>query len=165
MSYLGVAAGPRWQLGLSEPLPVFQADFLALTDPLNCDTLEVDWAHSEKQVFEELSIMATQEWSDEIVVVDLPDEPEFTDELNSLTERMEQAAKDVVLNFVNLRFLNSSNISRLLKLRKVLVDRNRRLLLCAIPVQIWGVFLLTGLDSLFDVAEDAASALASLQMK
>jgi anti-anti-sigma factor len=108
--------------------------------------------------------MATQDWSDEIVVVDLTGDPEFTDDLTTLTERMEKTARDVVLNFAKVKFLNSSNISRLLKLRKVLVDRKRRLRLCEIPIQVWGVFLLTGLDSLFDVAEDTASALASLQM-
>lgn len=109
--------------------------------------------------------MATQEWSDDIVMVDLADDPDFSDEIASLTERMEQEAKSIVLNFTDMKFLNSSNISRLLKLRKVLIDKDCRLLLCEIPIQIWGVFLLTGLDSLFDVAEDTASALAALQIK
>ena len=109
--------------------------------------------------------MATQEWSDEIIMADLAGDPEFTDELASLTEQMEKHPKDVVLNFAQVAFLNSSNISRLLKLRKVLNDQKRRLRLCEIPIQVWGVFLLTGLDSLFDVAEDTASALASLQLK
>ena len=109
--------------------------------------------------------MSTQEWSDKIVMVDLLDDPEMADELTTLTEQMEKAPRDVVLNFSQVRFLNSSNISRLLKLRKVLLDKQHRLRLCAIPIQVWGVFLLTGLDSLFDVAEDPASALASLQIK
>ena len=109
--------------------------------------------------------MGTQDWSDEIVMVDLADDPEFTDEINALTEQMETGPKNVVLNFSGVKFLNSSNISRLLKLRKVLVDSKKRLCLCGIAIQVWGVFLLTGLDSLFEVAEDTASALASLQLK
>ena len=109
--------------------------------------------------------MTIQDWSDEIVVVDLADDPEFSDEISSLIQRLEGSGRDVVLNFAQVRFLNSSNISRLLKLRKVTVDKKKRLSLCAIPVQVWGVFLLTGLDAIFDVAEDTASALASLQMK
>lgn len=108
--------------------------------------------------------MATQDWSDSIIVVDLSGDPEFSDELNAQTERAEKDPRDVVLNFSQVRFINSSNISRILKLRKVLIDSNHRLKLCAIPIQVWGVFLLTGLDSLFEVAEDTASALASLQM-
>ena len=110
--------------------------------------------------------MAIQDWSDEIIVVDLEKDPEFTDELNNLMERFEKdPVKDVVLNFTRVKFLNSSNISVLLKLRKRITDSNHRLRLCGIPVQVWGVFLLTGLDSIFDVAEDTATALASLQMK
>jgi len=109
--------------------------------------------------------MATQDWSDKIIMVDLAGDPDFTDELNILTDRLEKNPKDVVLNFGQVKFLNSSNISRLLKLRKVVVDQGCRLKLCSIPIQVWGVFLLTGLDSLFDVAEDTATALASLQLK
>jgi anti-anti-sigma factor len=109
--------------------------------------------------------MPIQDWSDDIVMVDLLGDPELTDEMSSLTERLEKTPKDVVLNFAKVKFLNSSNISRLLKLRKVVLDRKHRLRLCQIPIQVWGVFLLTGLDTLFDVAEDTASALASLQIK
>jgi anti-anti-sigma factor len=78
---------------------------------------------------------------------------------------MEKEARNIVLDFSKVKFLNSSNISKLLKLRKTTVDAKKKLFLCGIPIQVWGVFLLTGLDSLFDVAEDPASALASLQMK
>ena len=109
--------------------------------------------------------MSTQEWSDNIVMVELVDDPEMSDELTALIDQMEKEPRDAVLNFSQVRFLNSSNISRLLKLRKSLHDQKHRLLLCAIPIQVWGIFLLTGLDTLFDVAEDTASALASLQMK
>ena len=109
--------------------------------------------------------MTTQDWSDEIAMVDLFDDPDLSDELISLTEEMEKKTKDVVLNFSQINFLNSSNISRLLKLRKVIVEDQHRLLLCSIPVQVWGVFLLTGLDTLFDVAEDTASALATMQIE
>lgn len=109
--------------------------------------------------------MAIQDWSENIIMVELNDDPDFTDEVGQVIERVEQHPKDVVLNFSQLRFLNSSNISRLLKLRKVAVDQKRALVLCAIPVQVWGVFLLTGLDAIFSVAEDTASALAGLQMR
>ena len=109
--------------------------------------------------------MAIQEWSDDIIMVDLAGDPEYTDDVSALTERLEKDPKDVVLNFAKIKFLNSSNISRLLKLRKILLDKKYRLRLCEIPVPVWGVFLLTGLDSIFDVAEDTASALASMQME
>ncbi len=108
--------------------------------------------------------MAIQDWSENIVVADLAGDPDFTDEINTLTERMENDAREVLLNFAHVKFLNSSNLSRLLKLRKVVLDADRRMILCEIPIQVWGVFLLTGLDALFDVAEDTASGLAALQI-
>ena len=119
----------------------------------------------QKRIYKGKTIMATQNWSDEIMMVDLANDPEFTDELTAITEQMEKLPRDVVLNFGDVTFLNSSNISLLLKLRKVLLDNKRRLCLCGIAIQVWGVFLLTGLDSIFDVAEDTASALASIQMR
>ena len=109
--------------------------------------------------------MTTQDWSDNIVLVDLVDDPELSDDLTILTEQMEKEPKDVVLNFAAVNFLNSSNISRLLKLRKTLIDRDRQLRLCAISIQVLAVFLLTGLDTVFDVVTDTAAALTSLQIK
>ena len=108
--------------------------------------------------------MAIQEWSNDVILAEVASDPDFTDEINMLLERLGKNAKEVVVNFSKVKYLNSSNISLLLKLRKVLLDNNHRLLLCEIPVQVWGVFLLTGLDAIFDVAEDTPSALASLQM-
>ncbi len=109
--------------------------------------------------------MSIQEWSDKIIMVDLANDPELTDELTSLAERLEKEPKNVVLNFTNVQFMNSSNISRLLRLRKLLADKDKHLRLCGIAIQVWGVFLLTGLDTLFEVAEDTATALASLQIE
>ena len=108
--------------------------------------------------------MTTQDWSEKIIVVDLADDPELTDQLTDLTERLQSEPKDVILNFSDVNFLNSSNISRLLKLRKQLLASDNRLRLCGIAIQVWGVFLLTGLDSLFEVSEDTSLALASLQI-
>jgi anti-anti-sigma factor len=109
--------------------------------------------------------MVIQNWSDKIIMANLADDPELTDDLVALAERLEQEPKDTLINFAAVRFLNSSNISRLLKLRKIILDSNKRLCLCGIVIQVWGVFLLTGLDSLFDVVEDTSTALASLQIK
>jgi anti-anti-sigma factor len=108
--------------------------------------------------------MVIQEWSDDVILAEVSSDPEFTDEMNMILERLGKGAKEVVVNFSKVKYLNSSNISLLLKLRKALLDGKHRLLLCEIPVQVWGVFLLTGLDAIFDVAEDTPSALASLQM-
>ncbi len=111
--------------------------------------------------------MSIEQWSDNVLLVKLADDPQFTDELHALLEQCnQQTAFDVVLDFSDVSYLNSSNIALLLRLRKCITDGNgRRLKLCCINSQVWGVFLVTGLDRLFDVAEDVPSALASLQMQ
>ncbi|NLF31351.1 MAG: STAS domain-containing protein [Planctomycetes bacterium] len=108
--------------------------------------------------------MALQNWSDEIVMAELAEEPSFTEDLTALMAEMEDKPRHVVLNFSAVDFLNSSNIARLLKLRKTLLSADRRLILCAINTQVWGVFLVTGLDKVFEVTDDTATALAVLQL-
>lgn len=110
--------------------------------------------------------MPIQNWSDNILLVELADDPQFTDDMTALLEQIEaQDDRDVVLNFQNVTFLNSSNIAKLLKLRKmVVVTHRRKLKLCGISTHVWGVFLVTGLDKIFDVCGDVSLGLTSLQL-
>ena len=110
--------------------------------------------------------MPIQNWSDNVLLVELADDPQFTDDLAALLETVEPKGDfDVVLNFQNVSFLNSSNIAKLLKLRKLqIVTHQRKLRLCAINTHVWGVFLVTGLDKIFDVHDDVSTGLTSLQV-
>jgi anti-anti-sigma factor len=110
--------------------------------------------------------MPIENWSDNVLLVELSDDPQFTDDLTAVLEAVENRGDlDVVLNFQEVTFLNSSNIAKLLKLRKaVAVNHKRKLHLCAISIHVWGVFLVTGLDKIFDVYDDVATGLASLQL-
>ena len=110
--------------------------------------------------------MPIENWSDNVLLVELADDPQFTDDLNSVLETVEAREDlDVVLNFQNVTYLNSSNIAKLLKLRKILVvARQHKLRACAVSTHVWGVFLVTGLDKIFDVYNDVATGLASLHL-
>ncbi len=110
--------------------------------------------------------MPIQEWSEQILLADLQDDPQLADDLNALLETLEaRTDADAVLNFAQVGYVNSSNVSKLLKLRKtVTVNNKRRLKLCGINTQVWGVFLVTGLDKVFDFADDVTGGLASLQL-
>jgi len=111
--------------------------------------------------------MGIQDWSERIVVVDLSDDPQFTDDLNALIDLIEKRnGSDVLLNFTAINFLNSSNIAKLLKLRKLLHSTAPgKLRLCGINNSVWGVFLVTGLDKIFEFSDDVPSGLATLQMQ
>lgn len=108
--------------------------------------------------------MAIQEWSDDIIVADLGDDPQFTDELAALIDKLEVDAKNVVLNFAAVGFVNSSNIAQLLRLRKQMISNEKKLILCDVNTQVWGVLLVTGLDKIFEYTNDVSTALAMLQL-
>lgn len=110
--------------------------------------------------------MPIQSWSDNILVAELQDDPVCTDDLNALVEQVtERTDLDIVLDFSGVSYLNSSNIARLLKLRKmVTVTNQRKMKLCAINSHVWGVFLITGLDKLFEFADSVALGLTTIQI-
>ena len=110
--------------------------------------------------------MAINEWSEHDLVVDLQNEPQLSDELMSVAEGLEVRTHpcDVVLNFLHVGFLNSSNISQLLRVREALRTCGGRLCLCSVNASIASVLEVTHLDRLFHQEQDTASALAALQM-
>lgn len=111
------------------------------------------------------SRMPLTEWSDEILLAELADEPAFSEEMGNLIARLSQGeACHVVLDLRNVRSLNSSNLAQLLRLRKKVHSLGRRLRLCGVGDTVWSVLITTGLDKVFDFNEDVSAALASMQM-
>jgi anti-anti-sigma factor len=110
--------------------------------------------------------MPIQEWSEQILLVDLQDDPQLADDLNAVLDTVEKRRDvDVVLDLAHVGYINSSNVSKLLKLRKAVVITNQRQLkICGISTQVWSVFLVTGLDKIFDFADDVTSGLAAVQL-
>lgn len=106
------------------------------------------------------------DWSDDIVLAELADEPELSEEFNSLQRRLEEAASfpNIVLNFSQVSYINSSHLAVLLRFRKLTAEAKRELLLCAVNEDVLSVMTLTGLEKLFSFAPDIATGLASLQL-
>jgi len=112
-----------------------------------------------------LSTMPLTEWSDDILLVELSDEPAFSEEMGNLLARLNSGeARHVVLDLRNVSALNSSNLSQLLRLRKKVLSLGRRIRLCGTGDTVWSVLITTGLDKVFDFNEDVSAALASMQM-
>jgi len=107
-----------------------------------------------------------QQWSENIVLVELQDDPAFTDDLNTVQEHVERHPDlDVVLNFANINYLNSSNLAKLLRLRKlVCINNQRHLVLCQPSTHVWGLFLTTGLNKTFEFADSVSVGLAGVQL-
>jgi len=109
--------------------------------------------------------MGIQHWSDNIIIVDLPEEPEMAEELETLVEMIsDQDHCSMVIDFSSVGIVTSSSLSKLLHLHKKLVGCGRRLVFCGIPAATRGVFTVTGLDQVFELADDKFAALATLEM-
>ncbi len=105
--------------------------------------------------------MGIEDWSENTILVDLPQEPETGDELKTVTEMVRKRSNcDVVVDFSRLDILTSGTIAKLLALRKALADCGHRLTLCSVSAATKGIFTITGLDHAFEFADDKFGALA-----
>ncbi len=109
--------------------------------------------------------MGIQNWSEDIILVDLPQEPELGDELKTVTAVVRDRGDcEVVVEFSDVDIITSSSLSKLLKLRKLVGDCGHRLVFCSVAPATKGIFTITGLDGIFEMVDDKFVALASLQM-
>jgi anti-anti-sigma factor len=109
--------------------------------------------------------MGIQNWSENIILVDLPAEPMMGDELKTVTEiAKDRGDCDVVMDFSAIDIITSSSLSKLLKLRKMLVDWDHQLVFCNLAPATKGIFAVTGLEGVFKVVDDKFVALAGLQL-
>jgi anti-anti-sigma regulatory factor len=108
--------------------------------------------------------MSFQNWSDDVILVDLPREPRMRSELKTIIEIVRDRGDcDVVVDFSSADIMTSTSIAGLLRLRKLLGDCSRRLIFCNVPAATRNVFSVVGLDEVFEFADDKFSALAYLQ--
>ena len=108
--------------------------------------------------------MGIQKWSDNIILLNLAPEPQMGEELQTVSGMAgEKGNYDVVVDFADIDIVTSSSIAKLLKLRKVLKDCDHRLLFSSVKPQTRNIFLVTGLESVFEFVDDQFVALASLQ--
>jgi anti-anti-sigma factor len=109
--------------------------------------------------------MGIQNWSENIILVDLPQEPLMGDELKTVTEIVRDRGDcDVVADFSSVDIVTSSCLSKLLKLRKLLADCGHQLVFCNVAAATRGIFTVTGLDGVFEIVDDKFVALAGLQI-
>ncbi|MFC1677220.1 STAS domain-containing protein [Planctomycetota bacterium] len=109
--------------------------------------------------------MGIQNWSEDIIILDLAAEPQTGDDLRSVIEVVRDRGDcEVLVDFSGVDIITSSSISALLKLRKLLEDCGHRLVFCSVAPATKGVFILTGLDEIFEFYDDKCVALAALQL-
>jgi anti-anti-sigma factor len=111
--------------------------------------------------------MPIQRWSEDIWVAQLTEEPAISEDMRNLHDQLEASTPtpNVVIDLSGVRMVNSSNLAQMLRIRKLAIDREIHLRIAAPNDVIWAAMLTTGLDKVFELAEDVPSALAAIQMK
>jgi anti-anti-sigma factor len=108
--------------------------------------------------------MSLQEWSESIVLVELPGEPQTREELDhGIRHVRDRGNCDVVIDFSNVTIMTSASLAVLLRLKKLLEDCGQRLSLCCVGPATRGIFSVTGLDGFFEIFDDRFDALAKVQ--
>jgi anti-anti-sigma factor len=108
--------------------------------------------------------MGIKDLSDNVILVDATPEPNLNEELKSATEVVrERGDCDVIIDFSHVDIITSSSLSKLLKLRKLLMDCNRSLVLCSVAKSTKAIFSVTALDGIFQMERDQFAAQAVIQ--
>lgn len=108
--------------------------------------------------------MSFQNWSESVILAEIPHEPRMRSELRTLTELVRDRGDcDVVIDFSDVDIMTSTSISGLLRLRKLLAGCGHRLVFCNVAAATRAIFSVAGLDEIFEFSDDRFGALARLE--
>jgi anti-anti-sigma factor len=106
--------------------------------------------------------MTLNQWDDNILILELLDEPYFSEDTDTIMTRLRNAGDtfpNVIVDLQNVSVLNSSNLGALIEIHKLLKTKEKRMVICNISDGIWSTMLATGLDQVFEFIEDTTTAL------
>ncbi|HIA72491.1 MAG TPA: anti-sigma factor antagonist [Phycisphaerales bacterium] len=106
--------------------------------------------------------MTLNQWDDNILILELLNEPDFSEDTDSLILKLQsenETFPNVIIDLQNVSTLNSSNLGALIEIKKLLETKDKRMVICNISDSIWSTMLATGLDQVFEFIEDTTTAL------
>ncbi|MDP2910573.1 MAG: STAS domain-containing protein [bacterium] len=102
--------------------------------------------------------------SENVILVVCPPKPKIDQGLEQLIIAIRERTTNVVVDFSRVDIITASNISELLKLRKLLKDEGHRLVLSGVNSRIRSIFTTTKLHQIFEFAHNESAALALLEV-
>ncbi len=108
--------------------------------------------------------MEIRDLSENILLVEAPPEPGLNEDLGKTIDAVRERGDccDVIVDFSHVDIVTSSSLSKLLKLRKLLMDDNHTLILCSVSRATKGIFSVTALDSIFTIVSDKTAAVEEI---
>ena len=108
--------------------------------------------------------VAIQNFADDIILITLPALPHQNDELETVNEMLcDYVDKHVIIDFTEVKMLTSETICTLMILDKLLRGSECMLVLYSLSSEIRQIFKRTGLESVFEFADDELSALHTIR--
>lgn len=105
--------------------------------------------------------MSIQNFLEDVLLVTLPAEPHLGNELETLNEIAgEGCRRDVIVDFSRVEMLTSESICALMILDKYLSGSGRQLVVCNVSADVKHIFKRTGLEAVFQFADDEYAALS-----
>ncbi len=110
--------------------------------------------------------MGIKNLSKDVLLVVLPSKgPKIAHELKAVNEAVskKKGNRDVVIDFSRVEIINSSNISNLLILHNLLKNSGHRLIFCNVSTVTKCIFVVAGLDKVFEFSDDQPATLAAVE--
>ncbi len=109
--------------------------------------------------------MSIYRWSEDVILVDLPEELDKHHALQAVLAMLRRGdACDIVVDFSHVRVVGGPWLAQLRNIQKLAHENGHRLTLCGLAPALRGIFTIVHLDSLFEFAEDRFTALTSPQL-
>jgi anti-sigma B factor antagonist len=93
-------------------------------------------------------------------ILDAANIQELGDELFALVDKDKR--KLIILNFVNVEFLSSAALNKLIMMERMVKNSGGKIRFCSLRPEIFEVFAITKLNQLFDIKPDEKAALVGL---
>jgi len=107
--------------------------------------------------------MPMRDFAENIILVELPPEPDVRKELDAVMETVSQRPScDVIVDLSRVDILCSLSLSGFLKLHKLLNGAGRKLLLCGASSLTKDIFTVTCFDGIFEFFNDVPAAAEAL---
>lgn len=109
--------------------------------------------------------MGIKNLSKDVLLVELPSKSHrIANELKAVNEAVSKKGDcDVIIDFSRVEIINSANISNLLILHNMQQGTGRRLILCNVATVTKCIFVVAGLNEVFNFSDDTASAMATVE--
>lgn len=108
--------------------------------------------------------MAIQNLTEDVILVSLPEQPLYSDELDMVGKVLSEKVNcHVVIDFSKVRMLTSQSLGSLVTLVRMLNGSQHKLVLCNVSSIIRRVFERTDLEPMFEFAESTSAALQHIR--